>query len=115
MQAQEFKKIIDRVKQGIRVPATTSWASDETVDIYCDVKVTEEYWLNIYGKGYGHTEHEDGQGYSPTYDELVIDTIDIDEVQAFLTADVAAEVDEFTAMQEAELIEALNNNITVEL
>ena len=78
MQAQEFKKIIDRVKQGISVPATTSWASDETVDIYCDVKVTEEYSLNIDGKGYGHTEHEDGQGNSPTYDELVIDTVDID-------------------------------------
>jgi hypothetical protein len=115
MQAQEFKKIIDRVKQGISVPATTSWASDETVDIYCDVKVTEEYSLNIDGKGYGHTEHEDGQGNSPTYDELVIDTVDIDEVHAFLTDDVAAEVEEFTAMQEAELIEALNNNITVEL
>nr|DAX41393.1 MAG TPA: hypothetical protein [Caudoviricetes sp.] len=115
MQPQEFKKIIGRVKQGISVPATTSWASDETVDIYCDVKVTEEYWLNICGKGYGHTEHEDGQGYSPTYDELVIDTIDIDEVHAFLTADVSAEVDEFTAMQEAELIEALNKHITVEL
>ena len=115
MQAQEFKKIIDRVKQGIRVPATTSWTSDETVDIFCDVEVTEEYWLNICGKGYGHTEHEDGQGYSPTYDYLAIDSIDIDEVYAFLTADVAAEVEEFTAMQEAELIEALNNNITVEL
>lgn len=115
MQPQEFKKIIDRVKQGISVPATTSWASDETVDIYCDVKVTEEYSLNIDGKGYGHTEHEDGQGNSPTYDELVIDTVDIDEVHAFLTDDVAAEVEEFTAMQEAELIEALNNNITVEL
>ena len=115
MQPQEFKKIMDRVKQGIYVPATTSWASDETVDIYCDVKVTEEYWLNICGKGYGHTEHEDGQGYSPTYDELVIDTIDIDEVHAFLTADVSAEVDEFTAIQEAELIEVLNKHITVEL
>ena len=115
MQPQEFKKIIDRVKQGICVPATTSWASDETVDIYCDIEVTEEYSLNIDGKGYGHTEHEDGQGYSPTYDDLVVDTIDIDEVHAFLATDVAAEVDEFTAMQEAELIEALNNNITVEL
>lgn len=115
MQAQEFKQIIDRVKQGISVPATMSWTSDDTVDIFCDVEVTEEYTLNICGKGYGHTEHEDGQGYSPTYDELVIDTVDIDEVHAFLTADVAAEVEEFTAMQEAELIEALNNNITVEL
>lgn len=115
MQPQEFKKIIDRVKQGISVPATTSWASEDTVDIFCDVEVTEEYWLNICGKGYGHTEHEDGQGNSPTYDELVINTVDIDEVHAFLTDDVAAEVEEFTAMQEAELIEALNNNITVEL
>lgn len=115
MQAQEFKQIKDKVKQGIRVPATMSWTSDETVDIFCDVEVTEEYWLNICGKGYGHTEHEDGQGYSPTYDELVIDTIDIDEVHAFLAADVAAEVEEFTAMQEAELIEALNKHITVEL
>ena len=115
MQPQEFKQIKDRVKQGIRVPATTSWTSDETVDIFCDVKVTEEYWLNVCGKGYGHTEHEDGQGYSPTYDELVIDSIDIDEVHAFLTADVSAEVDEFTAMQEAELIEALNKHTTVEL
>lgn len=115
MQAQEFKQIIDRVKQGIRVPATMSWTSDETVDIFCDVEVTEEYWLNICGKGYGHTEYEDGRGNSPTYDELVIDTVDIDEVHAFLTDDVAAEVEEFTAMQEAELIEALNNNITVEL
>ncbi len=115
MQPQEFKKRMDRVKQGIRVPATMSWTSDETVDIFCDVKVTEEYGLNICGKGYGHTEHEDGQGYSPTYDELVIDTVDIDEVYSFLIADVAAEVEEFTAMQEAELIEALNNNITVEL
>ena len=115
MQAQEFKKIMDRVKQGISVPATMSWTSDETVDIFCDVKVTEEYVLNIYGKGYGHTEHEDGQGYSPTYDYLAIDNIDIDEVYAFLAADVAAEVDEFTAMQEAELIEALNKHITVEL
>ena len=70
MQPQEFKKIMDRVKQGI---------------------------------------------YVPTYDKLVIDTIDIDEVHAFLTADVAAEVEEFTAMQEAELIEALNKHITVEL
>ena len=112
MQSQEFKKIMDRVKQGIYVPATTSWASDETVDIYCDIEVTEEYALNICGKGYGHTEYEDGRGYSPTYDEFVID---IEEVHAFLTADVAAEVEEFTAMQEAELIEALNNNITVEL
>ena len=115
MQAQEFKKIIDRVKQGISVPATMSWTGDETVDIFCDVEVTEEYALNICGKGYGHTEHEDGRGYSPTYDELVIDSIDIDEVYAFLTADVAAEVDEFTAIQEAELIEALNKHITVEL
>lgn len=115
MQPQEFKKVIDRVKQGICVPATMSWTSEDTVDICCDVEVTEGYWLNICGKGYGHTEHEDGQGYSPTYDELVIDTIDIDEVYAFLATDVAAEVDEFTAMQEAELIEALNNNITVEL
>lgn len=115
MQPQEFKKIIDRVKQGISVPATMSWTSDETVDIFCDVKVTEEYWLNICGKGYGHTEHEDGRGYSPTYDELVIDTVDIDEVYSFLTANVSTEVDEFTAIQEAELIEALNNNIKVEL
>lgn len=115
MQPQEFKKIIDRVKQGISVPATTSWASDETVDIYCDIEVTEEYSLNIDGNGYGHIEHEDGRGYSPTYDKLVIDCVEIDEVYAFLTADVAAEVEEFTAMQEAELIEALNNNITVEL
>ena len=115
MQPQEFKKIIDRVKQGISVPATTSWASDETVDIYCDVKVTEEYSLNIDGNGYGYIEHEDGQGYSPTYDKLVIDCVEIDEVHAFLAADVAAEVDEFTAMQEAELIEALNKHITVEL
>ena len=115
MQTQEFKQIIDRVKQGIRVPATMSWTSEDTVDIFCDVKVTEEYVLNIYGKGYGHTEHEDGQGYSPTYDELVIDSIDRAEVHAFLTADVAAEVEEFTAMQEAELIEALNKHITVEL
>ena len=115
MQAQEFKKIIDRVKQGIRVPATMSWIGDDIVIIDCDIDVTEEYALNICGKGYGHTEHEDGQGYSPTYDELVIDSIDIDEVHAFLTADVAAEVEEFTAMQEAELIEALNNNIIVEL
>ena len=115
MQAQEFKQIIDRVKQGIRVPATMSWTSDDTVDIFCDVEVTEEYSLNIDGKGYGHTEHEDGQGYSPTYDELAIDNIDIDEVHAFLIADVAAEVEEFTAMQEAELIEALNKHITVEL
>lgn len=115
MQPQEFKKIMDGVKQGIRVPATMSWTSDETVDIFCDIEVTEEYSLNICGKGYGHTEHEDGQGYSPTYDELVIDSIDIDEVHAFLTADVAAEVEEFTAMQEAELIEALNKHITVEL
>ena len=115
MQAQEFKQIIDRVKQGISVPATMSWTSDETVDIFCDVEVTEEYALNICGKGYGHTEHEDGQGYSPTYDELVIDSIDIDEVHAFLIADTSAEVEEFTAMQEAELIEALNKHITVEL
>jgi len=115
MQPQEFKKIIDRVKQGISVPATTSWASDETVDIYCDIEVTKEYSLNIDGNGYGRIEHEDGRGYSPTYDELVIDCVEIDEVYAFLTADVAAEVEEFTAMQEAELIEALNNNITVEL
>ena len=115
MQPQEFKKIIDRVKQGIRVPATMSWTSDETVDIFCDIEVTEEYSLNIDGNGYGHIEHEDGRGYSPTYDKLVIDTIDIDEVHAFLAADVAAEVDEFTAIQEAELIEALNNNIIVEL
>lgn len=115
MQLQEFKKIIDSVKQGIRVPATMSWTSDDTVDIFCDVDVTQEYWMNVCGKGYGHTEHEDGQGYSPTYDELVIDTVGIDEVYAFLTADVAAEVEEFTAMQEAELIEALNNNIIVEL
>lgn len=115
MQSQEFKKIMDRVKQGIYVPATTSWASDETVDIYCDIEVTEEYSLNIDGNGYGHIEHEDGRGYSPTYDKLVIDCVEIDEVYAFLTADVAAEVEEFTAMQEAELIEALNNNITVEL
>lgn len=115
MQPQEFKKIIDRVKQGIYVPATTSWASDETVDIYCDIEVTEEYSLNIDGNGYGYIEHEDGQGYSPTYDKLVIDCVEIDEVHAFLTADVAAEVDEFTAIQEAELIEALNKHITVEL
>lgn len=115
MQPQEFKKIIDRVKQGIYVPATISSIGEDTVDIFCDVEVTEEYWLNICGKGYGHTEHEDGQGYSPTYDYLAIDNIDIDEVHAFLIADVAAEVEEFTAMQEAELIEALNNNITVEL
>lgn len=115
MQAQEFKQIIDRVKQGISVPATMSWASDETVDIFCDIEVTEEYSLNICGTGYGHTEYEDGQGYSPTYDYLAIDSIDIDEVHAFLTADVAAEVEEFTAMQEAELIEALNKHITVEL
>ena len=115
MQAQEFKKIIDRVKQGIRVPATMSWIGDDIVIIDCDINVTEEYALNIYGKGYGHTEHEDGQGYSPTYDYLAIDSIDIDEVHAFLTADVAAEVEEFTAMQEAELIEALNKHITVEL
>ena len=115
MQPQEFKQIIDRVKQGISVPATTSWASDETVDIYCDIEVTEEYSLNIDGNGYGYIEHEDGQGYSPTYDELVIDCVEIDEVHAFLTADVAAEVEEFTAMQEAELIEALNKHITVEL
>lgn len=115
MQPQEFKKIIDRVKQGICVPATTSWASDETVDIYCDIEVTEEYSLNIDGNGYGHIEHEDGRGYSPTYDKLVIDCVEIDEVYAFLTADVAAEVEEFTAMQEAELIEALNKHITVEL
>ena len=45
----------------------------------------------------------------------MIDSIDIDEVHAFLTADVAAEVEEFTAIQEAELIEALNKHITVEL
>ena len=115
MQAQEFKQIIDRVKQGIRVPATMSWIGDDIVIIDCDIDVTEEYALNICGKGYGHTEHEDGQGYSPTYDELVIDTVDIDEVYAFLVDDTSAEVDEFTAMQEAELIEALNNNITVEL
>ena len=115
MQAQEFEKIIDRVKQGIRVPATMSWIGDDIVIIDCDINVTEEYCLNIYGKGYGHTEHEDGQGYSPTYDEFVIDTIDIDEVHAFLIADTSAEVDEFTAIQEAELIEALNNNIIVEL
>lgn len=115
MQPQEFKKIIDRVKQGISVPATTSWASDETVDIYCDIEVTEEYSLNIDGNGYGHIEHEDGRGYSPTYDYLVIDCVEIDEVHAFLTADVAAEVEDFTAMQEAELIEALNKHITVEL
>lgn len=115
MQPQEFKRIIDRVKQGISVPATISSIGDDTVIIDCDIEVTEEYTLNICGKGYGHTEHEDGQGYSPTYDELVIDSIDIDEVHAFLTADVAAEVEEFTAMQEAELIEALNKHITVEL
>lgn len=115
MQAQEFKQIIDRVKQGISVPATMNWTSDETVDIFCDVEVTEEYWLNVCGKGYGHTEHEDGRGYSPTYDELVIDTVDIDEVHAFLIDDTSAEVEEFTAMQEAELIEALNKHITVEL
>ena len=115
MQPQEFKKIIDRVKQGISVPATTSWASEDTVDIFCDVEVTEEYSLNIDGNGYGRIEHEDGRGYSPTYDELVIDCVEIDEVYAFLTADVAAEVEEFTAMQEAELIEALNKHITVEL
>ena len=115
MQPQEFKKIIDRVKQGISVPATTSWANDETVDIYCDIEVTEEYSLNIDGNGYGHIEHEDGRGYSPTYDYLVIDCVEIDEVHAFLTADVAAEVEDFTAMQEAELIEALNKHITVEL
>ena len=112
MQAQEFKKIMDRVKQGIRVPATMSWTSDETVDIFCDVKVTEEYWLNICGKGYGHTEHEDGRGYLSDYDEFVID---IEEVHAFLIDDTSAEVEEFTAMQEAELIEALNKHITVEL
>ena len=115
MQPQEFKKIIDRVKQGISVPATTSWASEDTVDIFCDVEVTEEYSLNIDGNGYGHIEHEDGRGYSPTYDYLVIDCVEIDEVHAFLTADVAAEVEDFTAMQEAELIEALNKHITVEL
>lgn len=115
MQAQEFKQIKDKVKQGIRVPATMSWTSDETVDIYCDIEVTEEYSLNIGGNGYGHIEHEDGRGYSPTYDKLVIDCVEIDEVYAFLTADVAAEVEEFTAMQEAELIEALNKHITVEL
>lgn len=115
MQSQEFKKIMDRVKQGIYVPATTSWASEDTVDIFCDVEVTEEYSLNIDGNGYGHIEHEDGRGYSPTYDKLVIDCVEIDEVYAFLTADVAAEVEEFTAMQEAELIEALNKHITVEL
>ena len=115
MQPQEFKKIMNGVKQGICVPATISSIGDDTVIIDCDIEVTEEYSLNICGKGYGHTEHEDGRGYSPTYDELVIDSIDIDEVHTFLTADVAAEVEEFTAMQEAELIEALNNNITVEL
>ena len=115
MQPQEFKQIKDKVKQGIRVPATMSWTSEDTVDIFCDVEVTEEYWLNVCGKGYGHTEHEDGQGYSPTYDELVIDTVGIDEVYAFLATDVAAEVEEFTAMQEVELIEALNKHITVEL
>lgn len=115
MQAQEFKQIKDRVKQGIRVPATMSWIGDDIVIIDCDIEVTEEYALNICGKGYGHTEHEDGQGYSPTYDKLVIDCVEIDEVHAFLTADVAAEVEEFTAMQEAELIEALNKHITVEL
>lgn len=115
MRSQEFRQIIDRVKQGICVPATQSWASDETVDIYCDVKVTGEYSLNIDGNGYGHIEHEDGRGYSPTYDKLVIDCVEIDEVHAFLTADVAAEVEDFTAMQEAELIEALNKHITVEL
>ena len=115
MQPQEFKKIIGRVKQGIYVPATTSWASEDTVDIFCDVEVTEEYSLNIDGNGYGHIEHEDGRGYSPTYDYLVIDCVEIDEVHAFLTADVAAEVEDFTAMQEAELIEALNKHITVEL
>lgn len=115
MQPQEFKKIMDGVKQGIRVPATMSLIGDDIVIIDCDIDVTEEYTLNVCGKGYGHTEHEDGQGYSPTYDELVIDTIDIDEVYAFLATDVAAEVEEFTAMQEAELIEALNKHITVEL
>ena len=41
--------------------------------------------------------------------------IDIEEVHAFLIDDTSAEVEEFTAMQEAELIEALNNNIIVEL
>lgn len=115
MQPQEFKKIMDGVKQGISVPATISSIGDDTVIIDCDIEVTEEYTLNIYGKGYGHTEHEDGRGYSPTYDYLAIDSIDIDEVHAFLTADVAAEVEDFTAMQEAELIEALNKHITVEL
>lgn len=115
MRSQEFRQIIDRVKQGIRVPATMSWVDDDIVVIDCDINVTEEYWLNICGKGYGHTEHEDGQGYSPTYDELVIDCVEIDEVHAFLTADVAAEVEDFTAMQEAELIEASNKHITVEL
>ena len=115
MQPQEFKQIKDRVKQGIRVPATMSWIGDDIVIIDCDINVTEEYTLNVYGKGYGHTEYEDGRGYSPTYDELVIDTVDIDEVYSFLTANVSTEVDEFTAMQEAELIEALNKHITVEL
>ena len=115
MQPQEFKQIKDKVKQGIRVPATMSWIGDDIVFIDCDIDVTEEYALNICGNGYGHTEHEDGRGYSPTYDELVIDCVEIDEVHAFLTADVAAEVEDFTAIQEAELIEALNNNIIVEL
>lgn len=63
MQPQEFKKIIDRVKQGISVPATISSIGNDTVIIDCDIDVTEEYTLNICGKGYGHTEHEDGRGY----------------------------------------------------
>ena len=112
MQAQEFKQIKDRVKQGIRVPATMSLIGDDSVIIDCDIDVTEEYALNICGKGYGHTEYEDGRGYLSDYDEFVID---IEEVYAFLIDDTSAEVEEFTAMQEAELIEALNNNITVEL
>lgn len=112
MQAQEFKQIKDKVKQGIRVPATMSWIGDDIVIIDCDIDVTEEYALNICGKGYGHTEYEDGRGYLSDYDEFVID---IEEVHAFLIDDTSAEVEEFTAMQEAELIEALNNNIIVEL
>ena len=36
-------------------------------------------------------------------------------VRTAIQSPTAAEVEEFTAMQEAELIEALNNNITVEL
>ena len=64
-----------------------SWIGDDIVIIDCDIDVTEEYALNICGKGYGHTKYENGRGYLSDYDEFVID---IEEVHAFLIDDTSS-------------------------